>query len=92
MRRRKRKIYSYVNGLTSGIRLKQPCTRPMGYQRIAIELLCSSVVAKSEEYAVSGIAKQLNTDNLQLRVTGKVHGNINVRAAAQKIFFFFFFF
>ena len=40
-----------------------PETRPMGYQRIPIELLCSSVVAKSEEYAVSGIMRQLNIDN-----------------------------
>ena len=32
----------------------------MWYQRIAIELLCPSTVAKSEEYAVSGIVRQLN--------------------------------
>ena len=32
----------------------------MWYQRIAIELLCSSVVVKSEEYPVSGIVRQLN--------------------------------
>ena len=42
----------------------------MWYQRRAIELLCSSVVAKSEEYAVSGIVRQLN---IELRVTGKYY-------------------
>ena len=31
----------------------------MWYQRIVIELLCPSVVAKSEEYAVSGIVSEL---------------------------------
>ena len=34
-----------------------------GSRRTAIELLCSSVVAKSVEYAVSGIVRQPNIDN-----------------------------
>ena len=60
-KRCKRKIYGYVNGPTSGIHLKQPW--PMGYHRIGMELLCSSVVAKTKEYAMSGIVRQLNIDN-----------------------------
>ena len=35
----------------------------MGYQRMAVELLCSSLIAKSKEYAVYGIVRQLNIDN-----------------------------
>ena len=35
----------------------------MGYQTIAVELLCSSIIAKSEEYAVLAIVRQLNIDN-----------------------------
>ena len=78
-RRRKRKIYGYVNGLTSRIRLKQPYTRCNGYPTIAIELLSSSIIAKSDVYSVSAIVRQLNIDNiLQLRVTGKVYGNITL--------------
>ena len=46
------------------------CTRCMGYQRIVIELLCSSIIAKSEEYAVSGIVRQLNIDNFTAACNG----------------------
>ena len=35
-----------------------------GFKRyIAAELFCSSTIAKSEEYTVSAIVRQLNSDN-----------------------------
>ena len=42
----------------------------MRCQRIAVELLYPSIVAKSKEYAVSGIVRQLNIDNFTAVCSG----------------------
>ena len=61
-----------------------PETRPMGYQRMAIELLCSSVVAKSEENTVSGIVRQLNINNFTAACNGGSIRTYYVIAATHK--------
>ena len=42
----------------------------MGYQTITVELLSSSIIAKSEEYAISSIVRQLNIDNFTAACNG----------------------
>ena len=56
----------------------------MGYQRIAIELFCPSIVAKSEEDTVSGIVRQLNINNFTAACNGGSIRKHYVRAAAHK--------
>ena len=53
----------------------------MGNQKVAIELLSPSVVAKSEEYAVSGIVRQPNIENFTAACNG---GSIRKRSRPQK--------
>ena len=46
----------------------------MGYQTNAVELLCSSIIAESEECTISAIVRKLNIKILELHVTGEVYG------------------
>ena len=50
-----------------------------------MELFCSSVVVKSEEYAVSGIVMLLNIDSFTAACNGGSIQKHHIRAAAHKI-------
>ena len=55
-------------------------TTKTALHKIAIELLCPSIVAKGEEYAVSGNVRQLNIDNFRAACNGRSIWKHYVRA------------